>query len=122
LRHTLYLKLACDRLSLTHLESGRSLELQAVPPFSSTRLLVADFSAAEHLLKRAISELLPRSFLRLSLAHKLLVQPLERIEGGLSQVEERVLLELGLGSGARKVRIHVGAELDAAAVRKHLAT
>lgn len=116
MRPTLYLKLSCNQMHLMHVQSGRELHLQAVPPFSNQRLLVADFAAAEHLLQRAIGQLLPTRFMRLSLPPQLLIQPLERLEGGLSQVEERILLELGLGSGARKVRLHLGSELDNAGV------
>ncbi len=116
---SLYLKLSCDRMQLRHLESGRGLERRASPPFSNARLLVADFIGAERLLKQALAELLPKRFF--SLRPRLLIQPLERLEGGLSPVEERILLELGLGSGARKVRLHVGAELDDAVIRARLA-
>ncbi len=116
MRPTLYLKLSCNQMQLLHVQSGRELHLQANPPFSNQRLLVADFAAAEHLLQRAIGQLLPKRFMRLSLPPQLLIQPLERLEGGLSQVEERILLELGLGSGARKVRLHLGSELDNAGV------
>jgi hypothetical protein len=112
MRPTLYLKLSCNQMHLTHLQSGRELRLQADPPFSSQRLLVADFAAAQRLLQRGIDKILPKRFLRLSQPPQLLMQPLERLEGGLSQVEERILLELGLGCGARKVRLHLGSELD----------
>jgi hypothetical protein len=112
----LYLKLSCNQMHLSLLPSGRELRLQADPPFSNQRLLVADFSAAQQLLRRGLAQLLPRRFLRLSLPPQLLIQPLEYLEGGLSQVEERILLELGLGGGARKVRLHLGAELDNAGV------
>ena len=103
-------------MHLSHLQSGRELHLQADPAFSNQRLLVADFAAAQQLLQRGIAELLPHRFLRLNRPPQLLIQPLERLEGGLSQVEERILLELGLGGGARKVRLHLGAELDSAGV------
>lgn len=116
MRPTLYLKLSCNQMHLSHLQSGRELHLQADPAFSNQRLLVADFAAAQQLLQRGIAELLAHRFLRLSRPPQLLIQPLERLEGGLSQVEERILLELGLGGGARKVRLHLGAELDNAGV------
>jgi hypothetical protein len=118
MRDTYYLKLSCDHLRLRHLESGREFQLQAVPPFSNARLLVADFSAAQQALKQALSALQPRRWL--TLPPSLLIQPLERLEGGLSMIEERILLELGLGCGARRVRLQVGAELDDAGVRAQL--
>ncbi|MDH1264613.1 hypothetical protein [Pseudomonas sp. GD03944] len=118
---TLYLKLRSNCLHLSHLESGGSLELEASPAFSNPRLLVADFSAASALLKQAIAQLLPKRFMRLSMPPKLLIQPLDHLEGGLSPVEERILLELGHGCGARTVRLHVGTELDASSVHQKLA-
>ncbi|MBX9914788.1 MAG: hypothetical protein K2Y25_12925 [Pseudomonadaceae bacterium] len=120
MRDTYYLKLSCDHLHLRHLESGREFELQAVPAFSNVRLLVADFSAAQQVLKQALSRLQPRRWL--TLPPSLLIQPLERLEGGLSMIEERILLELGMGCGARRVRLHVGAELDDVGVRARLSS
>lgn len=118
--NTLYLRIACNHLHLLHVESGRDLHLQAEPPFSNARLLVADFTVAERLLKQAVKTLVPTRFLRLSLAPRLLIQPMERLEGGLSMVEARILTELGLGSGARKVQLYIGEPLDAEGVRTHL--
>lgn len=103
-------------MHLTHVQSARALHLHADPAFSNVRLLVADFAAAQQLLQSGVTELLPRRFLRLSWPPQLLIQPLERLEGGLSQIEERILMELGLGCGARTVRLHLGAELDSAGV------
>jgi len=39
------------------------------------------------------------------------IHPTEMVEGGLSEVEERVLRELALGAGARSVVVHVGLAL-----------
>lgn len=116
MRPTLYLKLSCNQMHLMHLQSGREVHLQADPAFSNQRLLVADFAAAQQLLQRGFAELLPKRFLQLRRPPQLLIQPLERLEGGLSQVEERILLELGLGCGARKVRLHLGNVLDSVGV------
>jgi hypothetical protein len=118
MRDTYYLKLSCDHMRLRHLPSGREFTLQAVPAFSNVRMLVADFSAAQQALKSAFSALQPRRWL--TLPPSLLIQPLERLEGGLSMIEERILLELGLGCGARRVRLHVGAELDDAGAQAQL--
>ncbi len=116
MRPTLYLKLSCNQMQLFHLQSGRELLLPADPPFSNQRLLVADFAAAQHLLQRGLNQILPKRFLRIRRKPQLLIQPLEHLEAGLSQAEERTLLELGLCCGARKVRLHLGQELDSAGV------
>jgi rod shape-determining protein MreB len=41
-----------------------------------------------------------------------IIHPMEKLEGGVSEIECRVYQELALGAGARKVYIHVGEELD----------
>lgn len=47
------------------------------------------------------------------------IQPLEMIEDGLSEVEERVLREVAASAGARKVVVWVGHELSDAEVMRH---
>lgn len=114
--NSLYLQLLKNRMRLLHIESDQHIELSASKAFSNRRLLVADFSAAEALLKQAISQLTPTRWFKLQMPAQLLIQPMELIEDGLSPIEERILMELGLGSGARKVRLHIGEQLSAAAV------
>ena len=118
MRDNYYLQISCDHLSLRHLESGRHTELHAQPPFSNQRLLVANFSAATQALKTALAELKSRGWL--SLPASLLIQPMERFDGGLSEIEERCLLELGFGTGMRRVKLHIGEQLDDDAARAHL--
>lgn len=118
--NTLYLRIACNHLHLTHLESARVAILEADPPFSNQRLLVAEFSIADRMIKAAVQSLMPKRLAFLNAAPKLLIQPLERLEGGLSQVEQRILMELGMGAGARKLALHVGEILDADGVRSRL--
>ena len=52
---------------------------------------------------------------------RVIIQPLELIEGGLSEIEERVLHELARGAGASKVIVWVGPELSDAEVKQKLA-
>lgn len=43
---------------------------------------------------------------------------MEKVEGGLSQIEDRIFRELAFGAGALKVVVHTGAELtDSQAIR-----
>lgn len=73
-------------------------------PFSSVRLLVGDFTAAENCLKNALRDM--NAFSAFNLRRpRLRIHPKELVEGGLSQIEKRVLLELGKGTGARGVEI-----------------
>jgi hypothetical protein len=78
--------------------------------FTSTRLLVGNFPEAESLLSRLVKEVGSSGLF--SAKPILVIQPLEMTEGGLSGVEERVFLELGLSAGARHVKVHVGERLS----------
>jgi len=42
----------------------------------------------------------------------MVIHPIEMVEGGLSQVEERMFKELATAAGARKVSVWLGHELS----------
>jgi rod shape-determining protein MreB and related proteins len=71
--------------------------------FSHPRMLVGHFNNAESALKKVLSAR-KRSFL--SASPHLVMHIREPWEGGLTQIEERVFIEVGLGAGASKVRVH----------------
>jgi rod shape-determining protein MreB and related proteins len=73
-------------------------------PFSNTRMLVADFTAAERCLRHALAEMKVFGIFNF-LQPKLCIHPKEKTEGGLSEVEKRILVEVGRGAGAKKVEI-----------------
>lgn len=78
-------------------------------PFLHPRLLVANFQTAEKFLRHAVrrvckSKLFPPS-------PRVVIHPQEKLEGGLTDIEIRVLRELCLGAGAREVVIYVGSPL-----------
>lgn len=97
-----------NRIEIISLNDGRRSEGIAV--FTTTRLLAGNFEVAHNLLSKLLKELGAVGFFKRR--PKLLIQPLEMTEGGLSMVEKRVFLELGMGSGARSVKLHVGPRLS----------
>ena len=118
-QNSIYVRVARNGLRVRHIEWNREGTFLASPPFTTQRLLVGEFTTAESLLKRALKEVSTRGFL--SAAPHVLIQPLEMIEGGLSEVEERVLRELAIGGArASKVVVWVGEQLDDAAVKAKL--
>lgn len=84
-------------------------DLTLVNPFDHPRLLIADFSYAEKLLRYAIYRVYEKSIL--PRYPVLIIQPMEKTEGGINDIERRMYTELGLGAGARKVYVHDGAPL-----------
>ena len=76
-------------------------------------MLIADFTTAEYQLREAVKSV--RRGLR---KPEVLIHPMERIEGGVTQVEYKVFVELGVGVGASRVGVHTGPPLTGEAVRK----
>ena len=85
-------------------------------PFSTERLLVGTFSAAEPALRKLFKDSLPNGWVKKNA--KVVIHPIDKVEGGLSEVEEKILKELAFGAGALKVALHVGDELTGSEVVK----
>ena len=87
----------------------------SINPFQHPRILIADFLVAEALLKYAFHAISPRSWVQpspIAVCH--VVEPLE---GGLSQIEARALMEMMEGAGARQSFLWEGRELSDAELR-----
>ena len=112
-----YVRVRKNQFRVRNLKSKREASFDAQPPFTTTRLLIGRFREAEQLLERALREMADGIFAQ---APQVLIQPLEMSEGGLSDVEERVLREVAIGAGAAKAVVWVGPELNDDVVRKKL--
>ena len=110
-----YVRVFTDRFALRNIHTGKTVSVAAVKPFTTTRLLVGQFTEAERVLKQGMKQLQEGRWL--SFNPVLLIQPMEKTEGGLSQVEERVLHERSLSAGARRAVVWVGPELSDQQVR-----
>ena len=95
----LYVQVRPDRFAVRNVTKGTSVERTARPSFSHPRSLIGDFTIAQALLKELVAEA-KGGF---SLKTEVLLHPLERLEGGLTQIEERVFRELCIGAGASRV-------------------
>ncbi len=89
--------------------SATGEKVQVVNPFSHPRVLLSDFTVAEKLLQHVFRQMQIRRFLAPIIS--VVIHPMEKIEGGLTQVEMRAFRELALNAGAREVVIHEGIEL-----------
>ena len=110
---TIYVQLFRDRLILKNIDSGESAGVKRDMTYASPRMLVGDFTMAQHQLKEAVKTL-KRGFR----APEILLHPMELIEGGITQVEYRVFVELGVGCGASKAAVWSGAPLSGESVKK----
>ena len=90
--------------------SKNELDTKIINPFSHPRVLISNFVVAEKVLQHIIHTLLKHKFLATSpLA---VVHPMEKLEGGLTQVELRAFKELALGAGSRESVVYQGSELN----------
>lgn len=111
----IYIKVGENIFEAKNISSGGHWEtLSPDSPFTTDRLLVGTFSSAEPALTKLVKQVLPKAML--TRRARVVIHPTTRIEGGLSEVEERILKELALGAGAVKVVVHVGRELTDSAV------
>jgi hypothetical protein len=118
-RADLYVRISIDWIEVRNARSGRTSAEVASPAFTTHRLLVGQFMVAQVLLRRAVSAVVGWWPFRV---RRFVMHPLERVEGGLSQVEERVLLELAAGAGSRRTVVWVGEALSDAEVSAMLNT
>ena len=128
-----YIRINRERLSARDVDTGRvyegkpCLEIDAsnnvvsvgnsvspvgnriVNPFDHPRIVIDDFSAAEKVLGYAVRELTGTRYFMPSPV--MVIHPDVELEGGISAVESRALLELAESCGARKARVHYGHQL-----------
>ena len=98
---TCLVRVSRNRMAFRHIESGRELSLDPDRPFTDLRMLIAGFSAAQHVLRQGVLKCAGR----FGLAPVIVLYPSEMTEGGLSESEERLLLDLGYGVGAQFVAV-----------------
>ena len=108
LGRTLYVRLRRNEVKVRHVETGRETTLDGGGGFSSARLLVAQSTRVTRLIKDGMHAVLPA----LGIAPTVVLNPLEMVEGGLSEVEEDSLTEIGYALGARQVLVITGPELS----------
>lgn len=107
----LYVKVRINQFEAKNLSTENGWKSAIAPePFTTERLLVGKFSAAESVLSTLINEIQPKALFKKS--PRVVIQPMDMIDGGLSEVEERIFRELALGAGAFKVILHIGKELS----------
>ncbi len=116
--NTVYVRVKRNQFRIRHLESGVDTTVPAGMPFTTQRMLIGDFTAAAQALKHALKEV---AMGRIHpVAPHVLIQPLEMIEGGLCQIEERIFREIAIGAGASRVVVWVGPELSDFQVKEKL--
>ena len=107
--NTVYVRVYKNKFHIRQIESKH--ETVAVPehPFTTERLIIGQFKNAEKALIKGINALYKKRWI--SPSPKILIQQMEMNEGGLSEVEDRILIEVSMVTGARSVLVWTGNEL-----------
>lgn len=101
----LYVTISKNRMSLRDLDTGR--EAVGHGSFSNQRILIGAFFAAEKVLRDLIEQVKPQGLLDRFVRRRrydIVIDALELNEGGLSQVEERAIMEMAAGASAMRYR------------------
>lgn len=110
--NTIYVQVRKNAFRIRYIEGKQERDLLARNPFTTARLLVGQFREASALLGEGIGSLGGRGLIR----PVVVIHPTDMVEGGLSEVEERLFVELAMGIGARKTLVHLGPALTDAEV------
>jgi rod shape-determining protein MreB len=86
-----------------------SSNIAVTNPFQHPRSLVGDFFLAEKIIQHGVFEIHKS---RIRPAPRIIMHQLEKTEGGLTSIENRVLRELAVGAGAREVVIYFGSKIN----------
>ncbi len=98
----IYLKVSTDKMEMTRLDTNETISRIAEDKFSNQRLVMADLYNAEFMARSMMKELLNTNvFFQRQLS--IVIQQMDKREGGLSMVEQRVLYDLGERCGGRYV-------------------
>jgi hypothetical protein len=90
-----------DRMEVA--SGGQSATVRPSVPYAGQRILIGSFQPAVDCLRQALDEIGACGTFKRKPA--LQIQAMEMNEGGLSEVEERCLREVGLTVGARSVEV-----------------
>ena len=85
--------------------------INLVYPFLHQRQLVKDFAAAEKVLRYGVNQI--REIHHFRISPNMIIHPMEKTEGGLSDIEVRVFRELALCAGAQTIKVYDGPPLHA---------
>jgi MreB/Mbl protein len=99
-----YIKLYFNKIEITNLLNEETIAKSAVKKFSTNRIVIADFNALELLIRETINDLLKNSKV-LFTQNSMLIHHLEKLDGGITEIEKRAMRDLCEQAGATNVFI-----------------
>ena len=103
-----YVRVSENFVVCRNVSTGVECRLKASAPFTTERLLIGTFQPAVDTLTEAVRKTRGRTLMPL----EMVIQPIEKVEGGLSEVEDRLFKETAANAGSKKTIVHAGRELS----------
>lgn len=103
-KEVIYIKLFENKIDLKHIETGRTYKRESLQKFSNERLLIAKPSVAIAFIREVLKEVFAKSLIDPKLT--VLLQPMEKIEGGISETEMMIFNDLVQQIGGKYAFIH----------------
>lgn len=97
----IYVKLFVNRIEITRLDTNETASQKATTDFSNQRLVIADYEEAKKLLQTILFRLIHKKLIMPQL--DIVIHQLAYIEGGISAVEKRILIDVAQRIGGKKV-------------------
>lgn len=100
----LLIRFSVNTIEVINLDTKERIKRKSLEAFSDKRLVIADFLKVEKFLKTIIEELIPKRF-GIQPSLKVIIQQIERNEGGISPVEIRAYQDSCEHAWAKEVYI-----------------
>jgi rod shape-determining protein MreB len=108
-----YVKIYSNKLILKAIgAAGDPVTISPETPFTSERLLIGRFTAAVEAMKRGLKQVSGQRFAPFGVFARIVIQPKEKLEGGLSEVETRLFQEVAQQAGATRAVVWTGNDLS----------
>ncbi len=114
----LYIKVSKNYVEIIDVDKNIRVSEKSEKPFSSERLLIAEFNIAENFMNDLILKLKAKS--SINRYSSILFHPLDYTEGGIAEVENRIFLEIAERLKGKIVKVWEGKELTNSQVIKEL--
>ncbi len=101
--YSFFVQVWTNRIKVTDVDSGRSIERTPKQDFSNIRNVNADFIQFEENLRMAIYHFDKRK--RFKLSSRIVFQQMERAEGGLCQIIKRAYIDSAAHAGSNQAAV-----------------
>jgi len=98
-----FIKVWVNKMEIVDLETGKTIQRTATDPFSTKRVVFADFLKAEALMRSMLEELEGKR--RFPRSKNIAVQQVVYPDGGLSDIEKRALVDSCEHAGGKVVLV-----------------